>query len=79
MKSKLTEMLHLDLEPAGIYFGNTEAACDVSADPGRRNCVVPLLLSAARGKVVGVDEEACTCPGGTVGLDEQGTEVCSPA
>ena len=68
MQSKLVEMLHLDLEPVGIYFGNTEAECDVVAEPGKRNCVVPFLLSAARGKVAGIAEEGCTCPGGTVGL-----------
>ena len=68
MQSKLVEMLHLDLEPVGVYFGNTEAECDTVAEPGKRNCIVPFLLAAARGKVVGITEEGCTCPGGTVGL-----------
>ena len=68
MESKLAEMLRLDLEPVGIYFGNADAVCDTAAEPGRRNCVVPFLLAAARGKVVGITEEGCTCPGGTVGL-----------
>ena len=67
MKSELTGMLHLDLEPVGVFLGNAEAECDLLAEPGRRNCVVPFLLSAARGKVAGITEEACTCPGGTVG------------
>jgi len=68
MKSKLVEMLHLDLEPVGIFFGNADAECETIAEPGKRNCVVPFLLAAARGKVVGITEEGCTCPGGTVGL-----------
>ncbi len=68
MRSKLVEMLHLNLEPVGIYFGNTEAKCDTTAEPGKRNCVVPFLLAAARGKVIGFTDEGCTCPGGTVGL-----------
>ena len=68
MKSKLSEMLHLDLEPVGVYFGNTEAECDAVTEPGKRICVVPFLLAAARGKVVGITEEGCGCPGGTVGL-----------
>ena len=68
MQSKLVKMLHLDLEPVGIFFGNTKAACDTTAEPGKRNCVVPFLLATARGKVVGITEEGCTCPGGTVGL-----------
>lgn len=67
MEGNLTEMLHLDVEPVGVFFGNTSATCDVVAEPGKRNCVVPFLLSAAHGRVVGIDEEGCTCPGGTVG------------
>ena len=68
MQSKLVEMLHLDLEPVGIYFGNADTECDTVADSGKRNCVVPFLLSAARGRTIGISEGACTCPGGTVGL-----------
>ena len=68
MRNKLAEMLHLDLEPAGVYFGNTDAECDTVTEPGKRICVVPFLMSAARGKVVGITEEGCGCPGGTVGL-----------
>ena len=67
MKSQLVEMLHLDVEPVGIYFANTEAECDLEPEPTGRMCVVPFLLAAARGKVVGITEEACRCPGGTVG------------
>ena len=67
MGNELVEMLHLELEPVGVFLGNAEAECDLAALPGKRNCVVPFLLSAARGKVVGIDEEGCTCPGGTVG------------
>ena len=67
MDDRLTRMLHLELEPVGIFFGNTAAACDITASPEKRNCVVPLLLSAARGKVVSMDEESCNCPGGAVG------------
>ncbi len=40
-------MLHLELEPVGIFFGNTAAKCDLEASPDKRNCVVPFLLSAA--------------------------------
>jgi len=65
--STLSNMLHLELEPVGVYLGNETASCDALAQTGKRNCVVPFLLSAARGSIVGIDEEACTCPGGTVG------------
>ena len=64
---KLVKMLHLEMEPVGIFFGNTEAQCDLAASPDRRNCVVPFLLTAAKGKVVSMDEESCNCPGGAVG------------
>ncbi|MCR5845552.1 MAG: DUF169 domain-containing protein [bacterium] len=67
MSSELVEMLHLDLEPVGVYLGNASAPCDLEASPEKRNCIVPLLLTAARGRSVGLTEEACNCPGGTVG------------
>ena len=67
MKNELAQMLHLELEPVGVFLGNADAACDLEAQPGRRNCVVPFLLSAARGTIAAMDEEGCTCPGGTVG------------
>ena len=67
MSSQLVDMLHLELEPVGVFLGNVDATCDIAAVPGKRNCVVPFLLSAARGKVAAIDEEGCTCPGGTVG------------
>ena len=64
---ELVKMLHLEMEPVGIFFGNTEAQCDLTASPDRRNCVVPFLLTAAKGNVVSMDEESCNCPGGAVG------------
>ena len=60
-------MLHLRLEPVGIYFGNTEAECDLVPPPDKRNCVAPLLMAAARGQVIALDEDSCNCPGGAVG------------
>ena len=64
---KLADMLHLRLEPVGIYFGNTEAECDLVPSPDKRNCVAPLLMAAARGQVIALDEDSCNCPGGAVG------------
>ena len=63
----IVERLHLKLEPVGIFFGNTEALCDLEASPDKRNCVVPFLMAAARGKITAIDEAGCTCPGGAVG------------
>lgn len=64
---KLTEMLHLELEPVGIYLGNTSAKCDLDASAEKRNCVMPFLMSAAKGKIVSMNEESCNCPGGATG------------
>ncbi|MCB6203789.1 DUF169 domain-containing protein [Extibacter muris] len=67
MYTKLTEMLHLQFEPIGIFFGNTTAKCDLDAAADKRNCVVPLLMASAKGKVISMDEESCNCPGGATG------------
>lgn len=48
---KLVEMLHLELEPVGIFFGNTTVVCDLAASPQKRNCVIPFVMSAAKGRV----------------------------
>ena len=67
MDKKLVEMLHLTLEPVGIFFGNTSANSELAASPEKRNCVIPFLLAAAKGKITSMDEAGCTCPGGAVG------------
>ena len=63
MTSQLVDMLHLELEPVGVFLGNSDATCDIVASPGKRNCVVPFLLSAARGKVAAIDEERTVAVG----------------
>lgn len=67
MDMKLAEMLHLKLEPVGIFFGNTNAESDLDASPNTRNCVIPFVLAAAKGKITSMNEAGCTCPGGAVG------------
>ena len=67
MDMKLHEMLHLDMEPVGIFLGNSSAVCDLEASPARRNCVIPFVLAAAKGKITSMDEAGCTCAGGAVG------------
>jgi len=67
MEKKLVEMLHLELEPVGIFFGNTTAESELVANPTKRNCVIPFVMAAAKGKVTSMDESGCTCPGGAVG------------
>lgn len=67
MEQKLVEMLHLEWEPVGIFFGNTSAKPEMEASADKRNCVVPFLMAAAKGKITSMDEAGCTCPGGAVG------------
>ena len=67
MNTELIQKLHLEIEPVGIFFGNTDAECDLIPDPSHKNCLVPLLMSAAKGKVIALDENNCNCPGGAVG------------
>lgn len=67
MDRTLVEMLHLELEPVGIFFGNTSAKSDLDASPEKRNCVIPFVLAAAKGKITSMNEAGCTCPGGATG------------
>lgn len=59
MQKKLTQMLHMEREPVGIYFGNTTAACDRDANPEVRNCVIPFLMKVSDGQVISMDEKSC--------------------
>ena len=67
MQRKLVQMLHMEREPVGIYFANTDAVCDVDADPKKRNCVIPLLMKVSEGQTISMNEESCNCAGGAVG------------
>lgn len=67
MDNKLIQMLHLKMEPIGIFLGNTSAKCDFDASPEKRNCVIPLLMAASKGKIISMNEESCNCPGGATG------------
>lgn len=59
MNEKIVEMLHLSLEPVGIFLGNTSAICELEASPQKRNCVIPFVLAAAKGKITSLDEDGC--------------------
>ena len=67
MQKKLTDMLHMKREPVGIYFSDTTTVCDLDAAPGRRNCVIPLLMRVSEGQVISMNEESCNCAGGATG------------
>ena len=67
MKNKLIQWLHLEAEPVGIFLGNTAVVCEFNASPDKRNCVIPLLMAASKGRTVFMSEKSCNCPGGAVG------------
>ena len=67
MQKKLTQMLHMEREPVGIYFANTTAVCDMDANPETRNCVIPLLMKVSEGQIISMDEKSCNCAGGATG------------
>ncbi|MBQ9561916.1 MAG: DUF169 domain-containing protein, partial [Lachnospiraceae bacterium] len=67
MEKTLLEYLHMKEEPVGVFLGHVDAACDLDASPEKRNCVVPLLMAAAQGKTISMDEKSCNCPGGATG------------
>lgn len=67
MQEKLVRMLHMQREPVGIYFANTQAVCDVEANSRTRNCVIPLLMKVSEGQVISMNEESCNCAGGATG------------
>ena len=60
--TKIVELLHLQLEPVGIFFGNTTANCELEASPQKRNCVIPFVLAAAKGKITSMDESGVYLP-----------------
>ena len=64
LENRVIQMLHLKSEPVGIYLGNTDTVCDFDALPEKRNCVIPLLIAASKGKTISMNEESCNCPGG---------------
>ena len=67
MDKLLVKKLHLKLEPIGIFFGNTTTKCDLDVLPNKHNCVIPFLMSSAKGKTISMDDKSCNCPGGATG------------
>ena len=55
MEQKIVQMLHLALEPVGIFLGNTSAKSELETSSQMRNCVIPFVLAAAKGKITSMD------------------------
>lgn len=68
MKLNTCEMLDLAYRPVGVWFQDEKPEGAFEPDVTKRTCVVSLLLAAAKGRVVAVCDETCSCPGGAVGL-----------
>ncbi len=64
----VAKKLSLTYNPVGIWFKDEKPEGAFEFDPATRPCVVSMLVAASKGKTVAVSDEACTCPGGAVGL-----------
>ena len=51
MDKKLVEMLHLELEPVGIFFGNTTTKSDLEASPNKKIASFLLYWLQQKGKL----------------------------
>lgn len=68
MKSDLIERLHVTEQPIAVLLSNEKPENAMEAQVGKRACVVPFILAAARGKTVVLERDTVGCPGGKVGL-----------
>ena len=46
-----------DREPVGVFIAKAAAKCNANASPERRNCVMPILMMASKGKNLFMDEK----------------------
>ncbi len=68
MHYTIQDLLHLELEPVGIFYCNEAPAHALTLRKDKRNCVADMLMGAARGRTITINEETCSCAGGAVGL-----------
>lgn len=68
MRYNIQNLLHMELEPVGIFYCDKAPDHALSLRRDKRNCVADMLMGAARGKTIVMDEETCSCAGGAVGL-----------
>lgn len=63
MRYNIQNLLHLELEPVGIFYCDKAPDHALSLRRDKRNCVADMLMGAARGKTIVMDEETCSCAG----------------
>lgn len=68
MRYNIQNLLHMELEPVGIFYCDKAPEHALSLRSDRRSCVADMLMGAARGKTIVMTEETCSCAGGAVGL-----------
>lgn len=68
MRYNIQNLLHMELEPVGIFYCDKAPEHALSLRSDRRSCVADMLMGAARGKTIIMTEETCSCAGGAVGL-----------
>ncbi len=68
MSNTLAEMLFMEYEPVGVFYLDEKPSGAFEFPEGKRNCVVSMILMAAKGQPVVTWDENCMCAGGAVGL-----------
>lgn len=64
MRYNIQNLLHMELEPVGIFYCDKAPEHALSLRSDRRSCVADMLMGAARGKTIVMTEETCSCAGG---------------
>lgn len=68
MNYKLVDLLHLEWQPVGLFYVDEKPDDALTMKAGKRNCVADMLIAAARGKKIAIDDETCGCAGGAIGV-----------
>ena len=68
MNNALADLLHMEYSPVGVFYLDEKPEGVFEFPAGKRNCVVSMILMAAKGKAVVTCDENCVCAGGAVGL-----------
>lgn len=68
MDFKLINLLHLEWQPVGLFYVDEKPDDVLTMKAGKKNCVADVLMAAARGKKIVIDDETCGCAGGATGV-----------
>ncbi len=68
MESRLIKTIGLQHEPVAILFSDQKPPGALEGKEGVWNCIIPMLLAAAKGKTAVFSRKTTGCLGGAVGL-----------